>query len=1372
MKKICIFLVIFLFAFTTLALAENFKVKSVPDKSISVGEVEYVKGEILVKFKEGVSKQQMADLNSALGSAVLSDHRGGVKRLSVPAGKAEQEFISLLQSDPRVEYAELNTICHAFMTPNDPYYSYQWHFPKINCSTAWDISTGSGVVVGILDCGIAYEDYPVPSYELNTVRSGVTNYMQAPDLAGTAFTAGYDFANGDSHPNDNNGHGTHVAGTVAQTTNDGYGVAGVAFNCTLMPVKVLDYTGSGTANWLADGLYWAADHGAEVINMSMGWPAGYNPGSTVQNAIVYAYNHGVVLVAASGNQGVGTISYPAKYSQVIAVGATRYDDGLSYYSQYGAEQEVVAPGGDLTVDQNGDGYGDGVLQQTFENYDPGPPEVLADPTTFSWWFFHGTSMSCPHVVAVVAMMIANGQTGIENIRTILQQTAVDLGSSGWDQYYGYGLVDAYAALTYGGVPPVAEFSGSPLSGCVPLTVNFTDESTGEIDTWEWNFGDGSPHSYVQNPSHEYTSGGDFTVSLTVTNAYGSDTETKTNYIHVDEAPVAAFVGNPTTGCAPLTVDFTDQSTGAVTSWDWDFGDGTPHSSLQNPTHEYANAGDYTVTLTVSGPCGSDDEIKTNYISVGATLIAEFSGSPTSGCATLTVNFTDQSTGDITSWDWDFGDGTPHSGNQNPTHQYTSAGDYTVTLTVTGSCGSDDEIKTNYIHVDAAPVAAFYGNPTSGDVPLTVNFYDQSTGAVTSWDWDFGDGTPHSSAQNPVHEYTSKGLYTVTLTVSGPCGSDGETKTDYINVTEGGDWIVITYDDFESGWGSYSDGGGDCSRYTRGTYAHQGNAALDIQDNSGVASSFYHTVGYDVSGYTELEVEFWFYAVSMESGEDFWVQYYDGSTWRTVATFARGTDFNNNAFYNPVVTISSSQYNFPTNAKLRFMCDASGNSDDVYIDEIEFRGSGTGVPAPVASFSASPTSGCAPLTVNFTDESTGDITAWDWNFGDGTPHSGDQNPSHQYANPGDYTVTLTVTGPGGSDDEVKSNYIHAEGPPVADFYGDPTSGTVPLTVNFHDQSTGTVTSWDWDFGDGTPHSSNQNPVHEYSSVGLYTVTLTVTGPCGSDGETKTDYINVTPPGEWTVITYDDFESGWGSYSDGGGDCSRYTRGTYAHQGNAALDIQDNSGVASSFYHTVGYNVSGYTELEVEFWFYAVSMESGEDFWVQYYDGSTWRTVATYARGTDFNNNTFYNPVVTISSSQYNFPANAQLRFMCDASGNRDDVYLDEIEFRGSATGGASTLTKTNAMIPEEFTVSQNYPNPFNPVTQFTLDLIEQTQVSVVVYNVAGQKVRTLVNEVLPAGSRTITWDGTNDSGEILSSGVYFYRVVAGDNVVTKKMMLLK
>jgi PKD repeat protein len=241
-------------------------------------------------------------------------------------------------------------------------------------------------------------------------------------------------------------------------------------------------------------------------------------------------------------------------------------------------------------------------------------------------------------------------------------------------------------------------------------------------------------------------------------------------------------------------------------------------------------------------------------------------------------------------------------------------------------------------LEAPPVADFEGIPTSGTAPLTVNFTDLSSGNPTSWSWTFGDGGT-SSAQNPSYEYTSAGTYTVSLTATNAYGNDTETKVDYITVTEPGtgNWVVITYDDFEAGLGNYTDGGGDCQRYG-GSYSWQGTYSMEIRDNSGVASSFYHTSSYNVTGYSELEIDFYFYARSMDNtNEDFWLQYYDGSSWLTVATWAQGIDFDNDVFYHTTVTLTDAQFNFPTNAKLRFMCDASGNYDWVYIDAITFSG---------------------------------------------------------------------------------------------------------------------------------------------------------------------------------------------------------------------------------------------------------------------------------------------------------------------------------------------------------------------------------------------------------------------------------------------------
>lgn len=283
-------------------------------------------------------------------------------------------------------------------------------------------------------------------------------------------------------------------------------------------------------------------------------------------------------------------------------------------------------------------------------------------------------------------------------------------------------------------------------------------------------------------------------------------------------------------------------------------------------------------------------------------------------------------------------------------------------------------------------------------------------------------------------------------------------------------------------------------------------------------------------------------------------------------------------------------------------------------------------------------------------------------------------------------------------------------------------------------------------------------------------------------TSDSYTFQTPASLWQVITYDDFESGMGSYTDGGSDMSRYTGGTHAHQGVAAANIQDNSGVASSFYHTAGYNVTGYTTLEVEFWFKMVSMETNEDFWVQFYDGSTWRTVATFARAGSIQNNTFYHQVVTISSSNYNFPTNAKLRFMCDASDNNDDVYIDEIEFRGLP--GSAMLAKgdirLNAVetLPQQFGLLQNYPNPFNPSTNIRFDLPEAGYVTLKIYNLMGQEILTLADRAFQAGHQTLRWDGRDQSGSLVAAGVYLYRLtVQGDDgavlfASTKRMAFVK
>lgn len=354
------------------------------------------------------------------------------------------------------------------------------------------------------------------------------------------------------------------------------------------------------------------------------------------------------------------------------------------------------------------------------------------------------------------------------------------------------------------VAPVADFSADPVSGETPLTVRFTDKSSGPPSSWKWEYrykpNDGSSYSsYTQfattkNPSYNFTGIGSYIIRLTATNPLGSNSKTRGTtsvpYITIIPAlpPIAAFVATPTSGTAPLTVSFTDQSTGTITSWAWDFeNDGTVDSTQQNPAHTYTTPGTYEVKLGVTGPGGTDDQVKTRYITVTeAAPVAEFTATPRSGYPPLAVTFTDQSVGSVTTWQWDFeNDGTVDSTSQNPVFSYAREGIYNVTLTVTGPGGSDTELKTGYISVATTagiPRADFSVNRTVVNKYEPVKFTDKSAGIITVWAWDFNnDGVTDSAAQDPVYSYGSAGTYTVNLAVAGPGGSSNEKKIDYIKV---------------------------------------------------------------------------------------------------------------------------------------------------------------------------------------------------------------------------------------------------------------------------------------------------------------------------------------------------------------------------------------------------------------------------------------------------------------------------------------------------------------------------------------------------------------------------------------------------------------
>lgn len=318
--------------------------------------------------------------------------------------QGDQKILKQLKRSPLskdTEYIEANYQYHALEVPNDPEYNRQWNFRNINIEKAWDETKGEGVTVAVIDTGVS----------------------QVPDLKLTKFVKGYDFVNDKDDASDDHGHGTHVAGTIAQSTNNGYGVAGIAYQANIMPLKVLAARGGGTIADIAESIKFAADNNADVINMSLG---GGGASQMMAEAIQYAHNQGVVIIAAAGNENRNASSYPARYPDVISVSAIDAAGDKAPYSNFGAGVDLAAPGGSETGK---------IIQNT------------VDPRTGESVFagFQGTSMAAPHVAGVAALVKATGVENPDEIRNILLQSSRKVAEDHLN-HFGAGHLDAGAAV--------------------------------------------------------------------------------------------------------------------------------------------------------------------------------------------------------------------------------------------------------------------------------------------------------------------------------------------------------------------------------------------------------------------------------------------------------------------------------------------------------------------------------------------------------------------------------------------------------------------------------------------------------------------------------------------------------------------------------------------------------------------------------------------------------------------------------------------------------------------------------------------------------------------------------------------------------------
>lgn len=392
----------------------------------------YVQDEIVVKFKQKAEPEL----------------------IKVSVGQVEAEVARYQQMD-NVDYAEPNYLAEIAAISSDLLNPQQWNLQDyksggINIEPAWDLTAvsvqrdvvqGNEVVVAVVDTGIAYEDY-TETVSLN-IGPRVIKYYQAPALIGTCFVPGYDFLGNDKHANDGNGHGTAIASIIA--ANGQGGVTGIAPDACLMPIKVFNNSGRGAHSNIADGIRWAIDHGARIINL--GFTTIINS-HTLYNAVLYAWSYGATIVAPMGNAAFGSAEYPAAYDNlVISVGATQKNKTLARYSNYGKSADLVAPGGMTQLNK-----ADGILVNTFAE-DISSQSDDAESTDnnryrlFAYKSMAGTSLAAAHVSGVLALLFS-GNRKIDPVlaEEILSASAKNLGKAGWDEKFGWGLLDAEAAV--------------------------------------------------------------------------------------------------------------------------------------------------------------------------------------------------------------------------------------------------------------------------------------------------------------------------------------------------------------------------------------------------------------------------------------------------------------------------------------------------------------------------------------------------------------------------------------------------------------------------------------------------------------------------------------------------------------------------------------------------------------------------------------------------------------------------------------------------------------------------------------------------------------------------------------------------------------
>ncbi len=847
-----------------------------------------------------------------------------------------------------------------------------------------------------------------------------------------ATSFNWDFGDGSSSNEENPVHTYADAGIYTVVLTVENDCGTATKTVTINTLPTADFSADPTAGCAPLVVQFINESSSNATSFIWQFPGGSPASSNLKNPIVSYQVSGTYTVTLTAINGTGT-------NQITK-------------TNYITVQNVPSSNFTFSVD---------TLKVTFTNNSQGA-------NTFLWNFGDGNTSTAPNPVHTYA------QSGTYTV-TLTATNACGSNTS------------TKSVMVIG--PPLASFTADTTSGCAPLTVQYTSTSLGNPTAFYWQFSGGTPSTdTVPNPIVTYNAPGSYDVTLIVTNALGNDTLIAEDFINILPAPVAGFTAT-TNG---FTAAFTNTSANAD-SYAWDFGDGNT-STAASPEHTYAQDGIYTVTLVATGPCGTSTFSQT--VVIATPPVAGFTAAPTSGCGPLTVQFTNTSSPNATSFQWFFPGGTPDtSTQQNPAVTYTAPGTYSVTLVASNAAGSDTVVANSAVVVLPGPVAGFTAT-TNG---FTAAFTNTSANA-DSYTWDFGDGNT-STAANPEHTYSQDGTYTVTLVATGPCGTSTFSQTVVIATppvagftaapTSGCGPLTVQFTNtsspnatsfqwfFPGGTPDTSTQQNPAVTYTApGTYSVTLVASNAAGSDTVVANSAVVVLPGPVAGFTATTNGFTAAFTNTSANADSY-------TW----DFGDG---NTSTAANPEHTYSQDG-TYTVTLVATGPCGTSTFSQTVVI-----------ATPPVAGFTAAPTSGCGPLTVQFTNTSSPNATSFQWFFPGGTPDtSTQQNPIVTYVTPGIYSVTLIVSNAQGSDTLTQVNFIQVFSNASAGF----TATVNGATATFENTSTN-ANSYLWDFGDGNT-STEAHPQHTYTQDGTYTVTLTASNSCGTSTSVQTVVI-VTPP----------------------------------------------------------------------------------------------------------------------------------------------------------------------------------------------------------------------------------------------------------------------